>query len=85
MERRLNLTQAIRQALAIPGYGAEQIKPILAAIAPALRSGAAADPVRLASRRYLAAFGQIEAALDQFAVRAGRGVSLDGEAVIGTI
>lgn len=85
VELRLNLTQAIRQALAVPGYGADQIKPILAAIAPALRSGAADDQVRQGARRFLAAFAQLETAVHDFTVLSGNGLSLEGDTILGAI
>ena len=85
VELRLNLTQAIRQSLAVPGYGADQIKPILAALAPALRGGAADDPVRLSARRFMAAFAQVETALQDFTARAGNTMSLEGDTILGAI
>lgn len=82
IENRFALTQAVREALAIPGYTSDLIRPILGAIAPSLRSGDANDGARLGADRFLAAFGQFESVLENFVDLAGRAPALDGDEVL---
>lgn len=68
----LSIAERLRQTLRLPGLGTEDLRALLQATAPSLRSGAADSTMRNGAARFLAASAAFEAARTQFAIVAGK-------------
>ncbi|MBB6414093.1 DUF3320 domain-containing protein [Mesorhizobium sangaii] len=74
----LSIAERLRQTLRLPGLGTEDLRALLQATAPSLRSGAADSTMRHGAARFLAASTAFEAARTQFAIAAGKTPSWAG-------